>query len=183
PAPLGRVDRGPRGRGRGDRVPRHLCRGRLRIAAAQRDRLRRLGRPPLPRPSCARSRGDAPGGRDPGAGRRERRPRRGRALAAGRARRDSPGPSGAPAAPPPRPMHHPDFGITAFTVGELLLPWWAYPLVVLGIALLAVGSAAISLTGVVLSPLGVARDSRTIRMSVMRVVAWGLLILAFIGFS
>ncbi len=80
-------------------------------------------------------------------------------------------------------LTHLDFGITAFTVGELLLPWWAYPLIVLGIALLAVGSAAISLTGVVLSPLGVARDSRTIRMSVMRVVAWGLLILAFIGFS
>src|SRR5690625_4060278 len=70
-------------------------------------------------------------------------------------------------------LTHLDFGITAFTVGELLLPWWAYPLIVLGIALLAVGSAAISLTGVVLSPLGVARDSRTIRMSVMRVVAWG----------
>lgn len=80
-------------------------------------------------------------------------------------------------------LTHLDFGITAFTVKELLLPWWAYPLIVLGVALLAVGSAAISLTGVILSPLGVARDSRTIRMSVMRLISWGVVIIGFIGFS
>lgn len=73
-----------------------------------------------------------------------------------------------------------DFGITAFTVGELVMPWWAYPLLVLAMMLLAAGSAAIALTGVVLSPLGVARDSRTVRMPVIRLVVWGLLVVGFL---
>ncbi|AXK46007.1 FtsX-like permease family protein [Brachybacterium saurashtrense] len=73
-----------------------------------------------------------------------------------------------------------DFGITPFTTADLLMPWWAYPLLVLGMVLLAAGSAAVSLLGVVLSPLGVARSSRTVRMSVMRVVSWAVLVVAFL---
>ena len=76
-----------------------------------------------------------------------------------------------------------DFGITPFTVAELLLPVWAYPLLVLGTVVVALGSAALALAGVVLSPLGVARDSRTVRMSVLRVVVWGVLILGLVGLS
>lgn len=75
-----------------------------------------------------------------------------------------------------------DFGIAPFTVADLLMPWWAYPLLVVGLVLLAAGSAAVSLTGVVLSPLGVARDSRVVRMSVLRVVLWAVVILGFFGF-
>ncbi|MFC7375224.1 MULTISPECIES: FtsX-like permease family protein [unclassified Brachybacterium] len=75
-----------------------------------------------------------------------------------------------------------DFGITPFTTADLLMPWWAYPLLVLGLVLLAVGSAAVSLTGVVLSPLGVARDSRVVRMSVIRVILWAALIVGFFAF-
>jgi hypothetical protein len=76
-----------------------------------------------------------------------------------------------------------DFGITPFTTADLLMPWWAYPLLVLGMTLLAAGSAAVSLTGVVLSPLGVARNSRTVRMSVLRVVIWAVLIIGFLVFA
>ena len=79
-------------------------------------------------------------------------------------------------------LTHLDFGITPFTVADLLMPVWAYPLVALGMVLLAAGSAGVSLTGVVLSPLGVARDSRVVRMSVVRVVLWVLLILGFFVF-
>ncbi|EYT50931.1 FtsX-like permease family protein [Brachybacterium muris] len=75
-----------------------------------------------------------------------------------------------------------DFGITPFTVGELLMPWWAYPLLIAAVVLLAAASAAVSLTGVVLSPLGVARDSRTVRMSVLRLLIWGALIIGFLLF-
>jgi hypothetical protein len=73
-----------------------------------------------------------------------------------------------------------DFGITPFTTADLLMSWWAYPLLVLGMVLLAAGSAAVSLTGVVLSPLGVARDSRVVRMSVLRVIIWAVLIIGFL---
>src|SRR5690606_34305392 len=73
-----------------------------------------------------------------------------------------------------------DFGITPFTTADLLMPWWAYPLLVLGMVLLAAGSAAVSLIGVVLSPLGVARDSRVVRMSVLRVIIWAVLIIGFL---
>jgi hypothetical protein len=76
-----------------------------------------------------------------------------------------------------------DFGITPFTTADLLMPWWAYPLLVLGMTLLAAGSAAVSLTGVVLSPLGVARNSRTVRMSVLRVVICAVLIIGFLVFA
>ena len=76
-----------------------------------------------------------------------------------------------------------DFGITPFTTADLLMPWWAYPLLVLGMVLIAAGSAAVSLLGVVLSPLGVARSSRTVRMSVMRLVIWAVLVIAFILFA
>src|SRR5699024_11002056 len=75
-----------------------------------------------------------------------------------------------------------DFGITPFTTADLLMPWWAYPILVIALMLIAVGSAAVSLTGVVLSPLGVARDSRVVRMSVIRVVLWGALIVGFLIF-
>lgn len=75
-----------------------------------------------------------------------------------------------------------DFGISPFTVADLLLPWWAYPVLVVALVLIAAGSAAVSLTGVVLSPLGVARDSRVVRMSVIRVVIWAALILGFVVF-
>ena len=76
-----------------------------------------------------------------------------------------------------------DFGITPFSTADLLMPWWAYPLLVLGMVLIAAGSAAVSLLGVVLSPLGVARSSRTVRMSVMRLVIWAVLVIAFILFA
>src|SRR5699024_8544934 len=66
-------------------------------------------------------------------------------------------------------LTHLDFGITPFTVADLLMPVWAYPLVALGRVLLAAGSAGVSLTGVVLSPLGVARDSRLVGTAVVRV--------------
>ena len=62
------------------------------------------------------------------------------------------------------------------------MPWWAYPLLIAGVVLLAAASAAVSLTGVVLSPLGVARDSRTVRMSVLRLLIWGALIIGFLLF-
>lgn len=75
-----------------------------------------------------------------------------------------------------------DFGFTPFSVSDLLLPLWAYPVLGLALVLIAAGSAAVSLTGVVLSPLGVARDSRVVRMSVLRVVLWVALILGFIVF-
>ena len=72
-----------------------------------------------------------------------------------------------------------DFGITPFTTADLLMPWWAYPVLVVALVLLGVGSAAVALTGVVLSPLGVARDSRVVRLSVIRVVVWVMLIVGF----
>src|SRR5699024_1241380 len=72
-----------------------------------------------------------------------------------------------------------DFGIAPFTTADLLMPWWAYPVLVAALVLLGVGSAAVALTGVVLSPLGVARDSRVVRLSVIRVVVWVMLILGF----
>lgn len=75
-----------------------------------------------------------------------------------------------------------DFGIRAFSTADLLMPWWAYPLLLAAMVLLASGSAAVSLTGVVLSPLGVARDSRVVRMSVIRVVLWAGLIILFLIF-
>lgn len=71
-----------------------------------------------------------------------------------------------------------DFGIAPFRVGDLLMAVWAYPVLVAGLVLMAAVSAAIALSGVVLSPLGVARDSRVVRMSVLRVVIWVAL---FIG--
>lgn len=73
-----------------------------------------------------------------------------------------------------------DFGIRPFTVGELLLSWWAYPLLVLALVAMAAGSAAIALTGVVLSPLGVARESRNVRMSVVRLIIWVVLVALFL---
>ena len=75
-----------------------------------------------------------------------------------------------------------DFGIAPFTVGDLLLPVWTYPVLVVALVLIAAGSAAVSLAGVVLSPLGVARDSRVVRLSVLRVVLWAVLIVGFVAF-
>lgn len=73
-----------------------------------------------------------------------------------------------------------DFGITPFTAAELMMPWWAYPLVVVGLVVIALGSAAVALTNIVLSPLGVARASRTVRMSMLRIgVFGGLVVLLF----
>ncbi|MEE1618035.1 FtsX-like permease family protein [Brachybacterium sp. J153] len=76
-----------------------------------------------------------------------------------------------------------DFGITPFTTADLLMPWWAYPLLVIGMVLLAAGSATVSLIGVVLSPLGVARNSRTVRMSVVRLAIWAMLVVGFLVFA
>ena len=75
-----------------------------------------------------------------------------------------------------------DFGITPFSIGELLMPWWGYLLLLIGLVLLAAASAAVSLSGVVLSPLGVARNARTVRMSVLRLVIWAMLIVCFVVF-
>ncbi|GAA4522426.1 FtsX-like permease family protein [Brachybacterium paraconglomeratum] len=75
-----------------------------------------------------------------------------------------------------------DFGIAPFTLGDLLLPVWSYPVLVVALVLIAAGSAAVSLAGVVLSPLGVARDSRVMRLSVLRVVLWAVLIVGFVAF-
>ena len=75
-----------------------------------------------------------------------------------------------------------DFGITPFSMADLLLPLWAYPVLVLALVVLAAGSAGVSLLGVVLSPLGVARDSRVVRLSVMRLVVWAVLIIGFVLF-
>lgn len=75
-----------------------------------------------------------------------------------------------------------DFGITPFSIGELLMPWWGYLLLLIGLVLLAAASAAVSLSGVVLSPLGVARNARTVRMSVLRLVIWAMLIVGFVVF-
>ncbi|HJG91039.1 MAG TPA: permease, partial [Brachybacterium massiliense] len=75
-----------------------------------------------------------------------------------------------------------DFGITPFSAADLLMPLWAYPVLVLALVVLAAGSAGISLLGVVLSPLGVARDSRVVRLSVMRLVIWAVLIIGFVLF-
>src|SRR5699024_10250845 len=58
-----------------------------------------------------------------------------------------------------------------------------YPLLAIALVLIAAGSAAVSLTGVVLSPLGVARNSRVVRMSVLRVVLWVVVVLGFLGFA
>ncbi|PWH06535.1 permease [Brachybacterium endophyticum] len=74
-----------------------------------------------------------------------------------------------------------DFGMDRFTIGELVMPLWGYPLLLFATTLLAGISAAIALAGVVISPLGVARESRIVRMSVVRLVVWAGLILAFIG--
>ena len=75
-----------------------------------------------------------------------------------------------------------DFGIAPFSVADLLMPVWAYPVLVLALVVLAAGSAGVSLMGVVLSPLGVARDSRVVRLSVMRLVVWAVLIIGFVLF-
>lgn len=74
-----------------------------------------------------------------------------------------------------------DFGTAPFSVGELLMPIWAYPVLVIAATLLAGVSAVIGLAGVVISPLGVARDSRTVRMSVVRLIVWAALIVLFIA--
>lgn len=76
-----------------------------------------------------------------------------------------------------------DFGFTPFTYTELLMPWWAYPALVVGIAVLAIGSAAVSLVGIAVTPLGVARQSRTVRLSVVRVIAWVVLLVVFVAMA
>lgn len=73
-----------------------------------------------------------------------------------------------------------DFAIAPFRFGELLLPWWGYPALLAGAALMAVASGAFGLIGVSISPLGVARQSRTVRMSILRMVVWVVLLVAFI---
>lgn len=73
-----------------------------------------------------------------------------------------------------------DFSMAPFAIGELLLPWWAYPLLVLGFVGLAAFSASLALIGVVVSPLGVARDSRTVRVSLLRAAVWVLLLVGFV---
>jgi hypothetical protein len=77
-------------------------------------------------------------------------------------------------------LTHLDFGIAPFTFGELLLPLWGYPVLLLGVVLLASGSAAVALTGVAMTPLGVAKNARVVRMSVIRLVLWVGALLAFL---
>lgn len=74
-----------------------------------------------------------------------------------------------------------DFAMTPFTVAELLPPWWAYPLLVIGFVGLAAFSASLALIGVVVSPLGVARDSRTVRVSLLRAAVWVLVLIGFVA--
>ncbi len=78
------------------------------------------------------------------------------------------------------PLSHLDFGIRKFTVDELILPWWALVLTPFALALFAALSASITLTGVALSPLGIARGAHKVRMSVVRLVVWVLAIGAFL---
>lgn len=73
-----------------------------------------------------------------------------------------------------------DFAIAPFAFAELLLPWWGYPALLLAVAVLAVLSALLGLVGVTISPLGVARQSRTVRMSVLRLVAWVAVLILFV---
>lgn len=76
-----------------------------------------------------------------------------------------------------------DFGMTPFTASELMLPVWAYPVLVLVLVALAAVSGAISLVGVAISPLGVARESRTVRVSLLRGGLWVLMLVAFVVVS
>lgn len=73
-----------------------------------------------------------------------------------------------------------DFAIAPFAVAELLMPWWGYPVLLLAVAALAVLSALLGLVGVTISPLGVARQSRTVRMSVLRLAAWVAVLILFV---
>lgn len=77
------------------------------------------------------------------------------------------------------PLSHLDFGIRKFTAAELILPWWALALTPCALALFASVSASITLTGVALSPLGIARGAHKVRMSVMRLLVWVLSIIVF----
>lgn len=74
-----------------------------------------------------------------------------------------------------------DFGLVRFRAAELLLPLWGYPALLAAVVVLSGVSAGLGLTGVVISPLGVARDSRVVRMSVIRLAVWAVLIVLFIG--
>lgn len=73
-----------------------------------------------------------------------------------------------------------DFAIAPFGATELLLPWWGYPALLAGVALLSVGSALLGLVGVTISPLGVARQSRTVKMSALRLVIWVVVLVGFV---
>lgn len=79
------------------------------------------------------------------------------------------------------PLSNLDFGIRSFTALDLILPWWSLPLVPLVMCVLAAGSAAVSLSGVALNPLGIARGAHAVRMSVLRVVLWGVFIALFVA--
>lgn len=74
-----------------------------------------------------------------------------------------------------------DFGMAPFSFGELVLPVWGYPVLVVGFVLLAALSAAVALVGVAVSPLGVARDSRRVRVSMLRAVVWVLILGLFLA--
>ena len=76
-----------------------------------------------------------------------------------------------------------DFGVRRFSVSELLLPWWAYPLLVAGVLLLAVTSAVLGLIGIAITPLGVSRGSRRVRVSLVRLLLWGAILVAFVVVS
>lgn len=76
-----------------------------------------------------------------------------------------------------------DFGIAPFGFTELLLPWWGYPALLSAVAVLAIASAGLGLIGVTISPLGVARQSRTVRMSALRLVAWVAVLFVFVVVS
>lgn len=73
-----------------------------------------------------------------------------------------------------------DFGISPFSTTDLILTWWALPLVPVVICALAAFSAAVALSGIALNPLGIARGAHMVRMSVIRVLIWVLTIVAFL---
>ena len=80
------------------------------------------------------------------------------------------------------PLTRLDFGTTPFTAAELRLPTplLSLPAMLLGMVLLAAASAAIALQAVAISPLGVARQSRPVKMSVLRLLLFVAVAVVFV---
>ncbi|NNG40403.1 ABC transporter permease [Flexivirga sp. ID2601S] len=73
------------------------------------------------------------------------------------------------------------FGGKPFSYGELVVPLWWFPLVVLGVTLLAVGSGAIGLRRVAISPLGVTARHTPRGLSVVRLLVTALVAVTWIA--